>query len=131
MIRMARNAGLSLRYGARNVRRRNTRRARRFLVPLALLAFLLPALAQIKPFTPVTQQMLVNPKPDDWLMYSRTYDAQRYSPLKQISRENVGKLQRVWSNDLPDAGTHESIPIVYDGVMYVVVPGGAVHALDA
>ena len=29
------------------------------------------------PFVPVTSQMLLNPSPDDWLMFSRTYDAQR------------------------------------------------------
>jgi alcohol dehydrogenase (cytochrome c) len=75
--------------------------------------------------------MLENPSPDDWLMYSRTYDAQRYSPLKQITRQNVARLQKVWSTALPNAGTHESIPIVHDSVMYVVVPGGAVQALDA
>src|SRR5438105_15102295 len=75
--------------------------------------------------------MLLSPGAEDWLMYSRTYDAQRYSPLNQINQQNVGKLQKVWSNALPNAGTHESIPIVYQGVMYVVVPGCAVQALDA
>jgi ABC-type hemin transport system substrate-binding protein len=35
--------------------------------------------AQVNNYKPVTQEMLVNPSPDDWLMYSRTYDAQRYS----------------------------------------------------
>ena len=50
-------------------------------------ALLIPAasFAQVKNFVPVTQEMLLNPSPDDWLMYSRTYDAQRYSPLKQIN----------------------------------------------
>jgi alcohol dehydrogenase (cytochrome c) len=75
--------------------------------------------------------MLQNPNPADWLMYSRSYDAQRFSPLTQINTRNVDRLQKVWSEVLPDAGTHESIPIVHDGVMYVVVPGGAVQALDA
>jgi alcohol dehydrogenase (cytochrome c) len=84
---------------------------------------------QTRPFTPVTQDMLVNPSPDDWLMYSRTYDAQRFSPLKQINRQNVGRLQKVWSNELP-AGTHQSIPIVHQGVIYFVTPGGTVQALD-
>ena len=32
---------------------------------------------------PVTSKMLENPSPNDWLMYNRTYDSQRYSPLKQ------------------------------------------------
>ena len=34
----------------------------------------------VKDFVPVTQDMLLSPSPDDWLMYSRTYGAQRYSP---------------------------------------------------
>ncbi len=45
--------------------------------------------------------MLENPSPDDWLMYSRTYDAQRFSPLKQITRDNVGQLRMAWSRGLP------------------------------
>ena len=36
---------------------------------------------QTRAFKPVTTQMLVNPSPNDWLMYSRTYDAQLFSPL--------------------------------------------------
>jgi alcohol dehydrogenase (cytochrome c) len=40
-------------------------------------------------FVPVTQRMLENPSPNDWLMYSRTYDAQRFRPLTQITRANV------------------------------------------
>jgi alcohol dehydrogenase (cytochrome c) len=70
---------------------------------------------------PVTPAMLLNPSPDDWLMYSRTYDAQRYSPLNQINRQNAGRLTQVWSKALPP-GTIEIIPIVYRGVMYSVVP---------
>ena len=67
-------------------------------------------------------------------MYSRTYDAQRYSPLNQINKQNAGRLTQVWSNLLPP-GTIEIIPIVHDGVMYIVAPsqgkGTAVQALDA
>ena len=68
--------------------------------------------AQVSRFTPVTKEMLENPSPDDWLMYSRTYDAQRYSPLNQINKSNVSKLAMVWKNDLA-AGTIEIIPIVH------------------
>jgi alcohol dehydrogenase (cytochrome c) len=81
-------------------------------------------------FTPVTQKMLESPSPDDWLMFSRTYDAQRYSPLKQINRQNVGQLSVAWKAEL-GAGTTETIPLVYDGVMYVVLPGASVRAMDA
>ena len=38
--------------------------------------------AQVRTFVPVTTEMLVNPSPDDWLMYSRTYDAQRLQPAE-------------------------------------------------
>ena len=34
-----------------------------------------------------------DPDAADWLMYSRTYDAQRYSPLSQINRDNVAQLE--------------------------------------
>ncbi len=97
---------------------------------IVLLAAASAPRAQVSKFTPVTKEMLENPSPDDWLMYSRTYDAQRFSPLKQINRANVGQLKTVWTHEL-GMGTVESIPLVYRGVMYVVVPGAGVRALDA
>ena len=48
---------------------------------------------EIRPFVPVTDEMLRDPDPEDWLMIHRTYDFQGYSPLDQITRENVGQLQ--------------------------------------
>src|SRR5499427_7699130 len=96
---------------------------------LAAVASIVAA-AQVKSYKPVTQQMLENPSPEDWLMFSRTYDAQRYSPLNQINRQNVSRLALAWSRGLP-AGATESIPLVHDGVMYVIAPGGAIDALDA
>jgi alcohol dehydrogenase (cytochrome c) len=93
--------------------------------------------AQQRTVKPVTQAMLLNPPPDDWLMYSRTYDAQRYSPLNQINKQNVNRLAQVWKKDLAP-GNIEIIPLVHDGVMYVEVPvrendtpKTAVQALDA
>ena len=85
--------------------------------------------AQTQAFPPVTDQMLANPSPDDWLMFSRTYDAQRYSPLKQISKENIGQLKLVFSTEMK-TGTQESIPIVYRGVIYAATPGSGVQAID-
>jgi alcohol dehydrogenase (cytochrome c) len=86
--------------------------------------------AQTTNYVPVTKEMLENPSPDDWLMYSRTYDAQRFSPLKQINRQNVAQLKVAWSSEL-GRGTLESIPLVYRGVMYVILPGAGVRAMDA
>ena len=88
------------------------------------------AASKIENFIPVTKQMLLNPSPNDWLMYSRTYDAQRYSPLDQINRRNVNQLRLVWTRGLePD--TVEGIPIVYQGVMYTIESVNTVQALDA
>src|SRR5262245_61253093 len=92
---------------------------------------------QARTVKPVTSAMLLNPPADDWLMYSRTYDAQRYSPLNQINKQNVSRLAEAWKKDLLP-GAIEIIPIVHDGVMYVQVPGQengmaktAVQAIDA
>src|SRR6478752_1247985 len=96
-----------------------------FKTSIVLISVLLASVllaAQVKTFVPVTEQMLANPSPDDWLMFSRTYDAQRYSPLKQINKQNVSQLQLVFAHEMA-TGTQESIPIVYRGVIYVVHPG--------
>src|SRR5262249_48897713 len=87
-------------------------------------------LGQVKNFVPVTDQTLLSPSPEDWLMFSRTYDAQRFSPLNQVNKQNVGQLTLAWSRGLGQ-GITETIPTVYKGVMYLNVPGGNVQALDA
>src|SRR5688572_5183032 len=86
--------------------------------------------AQGESFVPVTKAVLANPDPADWLHISRTYDQHRFSPLKQIHKGNVAQLRMAWSRGLP-AGTQESTPLVYRGVMYVMAPGATIQALDA
>lgn len=88
------------------------------------------SMPSIENFKPVTEAMLLNPSPNDWLWFSRTPDAQRYSPLDQINRDNVSQLSLAWAKGLPE-GMTETIPTVYDGVMYLNLPGGDVAALDA
>jgi alcohol dehydrogenase (cytochrome c) len=80
-------------------------------------------------YKPVTDEMLLNPNPEDWLQYSRTYDAWRYSPLKQINKKNVSSLHIAWVKGLP-AGTTETIPLVHDGIIYTIAPGSDVMAID-
>ena len=88
------------------------------------------ASAQMSEFRPVTESVLANPDPGDWLMINRTFDQHRYSPLNQINKNNVGQLRMAWTRGLP-AGSQESTPIVYRGVMYLYVPGGTIQAVDA
>ncbi len=109
-------------------------RPRSLTIPAIVAACLLhaPVHAQdaARDFQPVTREALEAPEPGDWLMFSRTYDAQRYSPLDEIDSGNVGELRMVWSRGM-GAGSSETIPIVRGGVMYVVHPGAVVQALDA
>ena len=86
--------------------------------------------AQQDGFVPVTDAMLENPDPDDWLMWRRTQDHWGYSPLEQIDRGNVGQLQLVWTRPL-NAGIQEGTPLVYDGVMYFPHPSDFTQAFDA
>src|ERR1051325_2351515 len=101
-----------------------------FLITLLAFAAGPAAPQQLKEFKPVTDQMLLNPNPEDWLMPSRTYDWQRFSPLNQINKQNVAQLKLAWTRGLA-SGVSENIPLVYSGVMYVVNPGAVVQALDA
>jgi alcohol dehydrogenase (cytochrome c) len=102
----------------------------------ALLAALLStvlatgAFAQTKDFKPVTADMLQNPDPADWLMISRTYDEQRFSPLDQINKSNVANLRMAFARGLPP-GSQESTPIEYNGVLYMIEPGANLLAVDA
>src|SRR5438477_10955060 len=88
-------------------------------------------MAQVKDFRPVTEAMLRNPAPGDWLNWRRTDNAWGFSPLDQINRQNVQQLQLAWSWAMDDSGAQESAPLVYDGVMYLPNPRGVIQALDA
>ena len=55
----------------------------------------------------------------DVLTYGMGYNNQRYSALKQIDKSNVAKLAPAWAYSLNNPQSHESQPIVYDGVMYI------------
>ena len=83
-------------------------------------------------FRPVTQEMLNNPDPADWLMWRRTYNGWGYSPLDQINRNNVNKLQLVWSYALdPSEEGLQAEPVVHDGIIYLRHPSELLAAHDA
>ena len=89
-----------------------------------------PALAQAPALSPVTDEMLQNPAPGDWLNWRRTLDGWGYSPLDEIDRSNVGDIRLAWSWGL-DPGISQTTPLVHDGVMFIANPGNMVQALDA
>src|SRR3977135_4547939 len=82
---------------------------------LALLSGSLWLGAQVKDFRPVTEAMLRNPAPGDWLNWRRTDNAWGFSPLVQINRQNAQQLQLAWSWAMDDRGAQEATPPAYDG----------------
>ncbi|MCY3929020.1 MAG: hypothetical protein OXG81_12170, partial [Acidobacteria bacterium] len=103
-----------------------------FAVAVTAVALVGPAVhAQSgEPFVPVTDEMLENPAPEDWLMWRRTANGWGYSPLDQITPENVGDLRMVWTRSLND-GSQTGTPLAYRGVMYMPNPNDVIQALDA
>ena len=81
-------------------------------------------------FIPVTDAMLQDPAPEDWLMWRRTLDSWGYSPLDQVNRQNVDELQMVWTRDLAN-GTGEVTPLAYGGILYVPQAADVIQAIDA
>ena len=86
--------------------------------------------AQDQGYVPVTDAMLENPDPADWLSWRRTLDGWGYSPLDEINTDNVHQLQLVWSWSL-GLGLSQAAPLVHDGVMFIPSPRNVVHAVDA
>ena len=71
-------------------------------------------------------------EPENWMTYSGTYNAWRYSPLDQIDRGNVTDMAPVWvlQTGTVDGG-FSCTPLVADGVMYISSPWNRVFAVDA
>jgi PQQ-dependent dehydrogenase (methanol/ethanol family) len=69
--------------------------------------------------------------PKDWVMPTGDYANHRYSSLKQINKENVGKLQVAWTFSTGVLRGHEGAPLVIGDVMYLHAPfPNTVYALD-
>ena len=81
--------------------------------------------------SPVTDAMLANPPPGDWLMWRRTLNSWGYSPLDDIDTRNVAQLRLVWTRPLGDGGYQEGTPLVHDGIMFFPNPNDVTQALNA
>jgi alcohol dehydrogenase (cytochrome c) len=90
-----------------------------------------PVPAILQNYKPVTAERLAKPEDGDWLMIRRTWDGWGYSPLNQITTANVKQLEPVWVMSTGQTSGHEAPPLVNNGVMFVVTPGGQVIAADA
>jgi quinohemoprotein ethanol dehydrogenase len=67
-----------------------------------------------------------------WSSYGNNYSEQRYSPLDQITPDNIDELELAWFGDLAErGGSYETTPLVVDGQIYVSSPWSKVYAFDA
>jgi quinohemoprotein ethanol dehydrogenase len=71
----------------------------------------------------------------EWITNGGSLSNQRYSPLDEISTDNVSKLKGVWLTHLKGSGTAakysaEAQPLVYNGVIYVPTGEDDVFAVD-
>jgi alcohol dehydrogenase (cytochrome c) len=108
---------------------------------LGLATLVEPALTQsdrspaihpiLQNYRSVTADRLQKPGEGEWLMVRRTYDGWGYSPLQQITRNNIARLQPAWIVSTGVTNGHQAPPIVNNGVMFVATPGNQVIALDA
>ena len=69
-----------------------------------------------------SEVMALSQNPDNWVMWGRTYDGQRYSPLNQINKENVGNLQVAWTFSTGVLRGHEGGPLVIGDTMWIHTP---------
>ncbi|MEZ5402198.1 MAG: PQQ-binding-like beta-propeller repeat protein [Bryobacteraceae bacterium] len=84
----------------------------------------------VKNYRPVTDAMLRNPDPADWLMIRGNYRAWSYSPLTQLTAANVKNLRLKWVWAMNDGGANQPTPIVHDGVVYLSNTSHTMQALD-
>ena len=83
-------------------------------------------------YSPVTEDMLLNPPANDWLMHYQNYAGWSHSPLKQINTKNVQNLQLRWVWSMEDGERQQITPLVHDGVMFVsTAVNNTVQALNA
>jgi quinoprotein glucose dehydrogenase len=77
--------------------------------------------------------------PSEWPTYGRDPGGSRYSPLRQITPDNVARLTTAWTYHTGEVGPApqrgaapalETTPIMVDGTLYVSTPLGRVIALD-
>jgi alcohol dehydrogenase (cytochrome c) len=84
----------------------------------------------------VTPERLINAdrEPQNWLMNHRTYDAQRYSPLDKINKDNVKDLKLAYAVGIGGTSANENLeatPLAEDGFLYIVDQWGVLYKIDA
>ncbi len=89
-----------------------------------------PTPATLRDYQPVTAERLLHPEDGNWLSIRRTYDGWGYSPLDQITVDNVKNLRPVWIFSTGEPKVHEAAPLVNNGALFISTPNNQVIAID-
>jgi alcohol dehydrogenase (cytochrome c) len=85
----------------------------------------------VKNYQEITDAMLEHPSDNDWLMGRRTYNGWSYSPLTQITPDNVKNIQLQWAWAMMPGGAVEVSPEVHNGIMFLSNTSNTIQAIDA
>jgi len=75
-------------------------------------------------------------EPSQWMTYGGTFEEQRYSSLKQITKDNISQLGLVWYADYEGYAGYdtnlleEGTPLFIDGVIYVSTAWSKLYAFN-
>jgi len=64
----------------------------------------------------------------NWLLNGRNFESNHFSPLKQVTDQNVSGLGLAWYMEVDSGMGIVSEPIVVDGVAYISAPQSKVYA---
>jgi len=97
------------------------------------MSFMGLAEEQVSPAPAFSADQLMALPTDSWITNGGTVFNQRFSPLTQITPDNVGNLKAVWrvhlGSGLESKYSGEAQPIVHKGVIYIVTGADEVSAV--
>ena len=85
---------------------------------------------EVRNYVRVTDEMLRNPPASEWPMLRRDVHASSFSPLNQITQNNVQDLQLAWVAPMNEGGTNQPAPLFHSGTVFLMNTGGIIQALD-
>lgn len=75
--------------------------------------------------------LAADPKNADWGTYLGGKERNLYSPLNQINRDNVAKLEVAWTIETGEKGEYQANNLIVDGVLFTPTSSRKILALDA
>lgn len=106
-----------------------------FALVISFAAAAQTSVETIKAAPAFSAKQLAAPPVNGWITNGGSLSNERYSPLKQINRENVRDVKAVWRTHLEGSGmgaqhSGQGQPLMYDGVLYMVTGQDDVFAVS-